>query len=121
MNTKVEVKEYRFDMFKWFLVAALVVGSIVANSYYSEVGLLYRVLALVAVMLVAVLIAVNTATGASFWELMKASQVELRKVVWPSTQEVNQTTLLVVGVVLITAIILWGLDALIGFGAGKLY
>ena len=40
---------------------------------------------------------------------------ETAKVVWPTRQEVTQTTLIVVVIVLITALILWGVDSLIGF------
>ena len=120
MNANVETKEFRFDLIKWIVTLALLVGVVVANSTYSEVALLYRVLAIVAVVLVAVLIAFNTEKGNAFWELLKAAQIELRKVVWPSTQEVNQTSVLVVAVVIATALILWGLDALIGLVAGKI-
>ena len=120
MNANVETKEFRFDLIKWIVTLALLVGVVVANSTYSEVALLYRVLAIVAVVLVAVLIAFNTEKGNAFWELLKAAQIELRKVVWPTTQEVNQTSVLVVAVVIATALILWGLDALIGLVAGKI-
>jgi preprotein translocase subunit SecE len=46
---------------------------------------------------------------------MKEAQVEVRRVVWPTRQEVNQTTLVVVAVVLVMAVILWGLDSLLGW------
>lgn len=121
MNANVETKEFRFDLFKWVLIIALVVGGVWANSFYeNDIGLLYRVLGICGLMIVALFIAVNTATGDKFWELLKASQVELRKVVWPSRQEVNQTTLLVLAVVLIAALLLWGLDALIGLGVSQI-
>lgn len=116
MSTKVETKEYHFDALKWIAAIAMVVGGAVAFSYYKDqVEVLYRVLAITAIIVGAAFIAVNTAKGAAFWALMKAAQVEVRKVVWPTRQEVNQTTLIVVVVVLIAAVILWGLDSLIGF------
>ncbi len=115
MNAKVE-KEFHFDGLKWLLVALLVFGGAFANSYYAgEVALLYRVLALVALGLIAAFVAVNTAKGDAFWDLLKAAQVEVRKVVWPSKQETTQTTLVVVAVVIVTALLLWGLDALLGY------
>ncbi len=116
MSTKVEQKEYRFDLFKWIVVVLLVVGGAVAFSYFKDqYELIYRTLAVTAVIIVAAWIAANTAKGAAFWGLMKAAQLEYRKVVFPSRQEVTQTTLIVLVVVLITAIILWALDALIGY------
>lgn len=114
MNAKVE-KEFRFDLFKWIVVVALVVGAAIANSYYSEILVLYRVLALVVVAAVAAAVAVNTEKGFAFWELLKGAQVELRKVVWPTGPEITQTTLIVVAVVIVTGFILWGLDSLLGY------
>jgi preprotein translocase subunit SecE len=116
MNAKAETREFRFDGLKWLLVLLLVAGAAFANSYYSDdVALLYRVLALLAVGLVACFIAVNTTKGYSFWSLMKAAQLEVRKVVWPTRKETNQTTVMVIVVVIITGIILWGLDTFLGW------
>lgn len=116
MSTKVEAKEYRFDFIKWLVVIALVIGGAFAFTYFKdEYQLIIRAVAVTAVIVLAAFIAANTAKGAAFWALMKASQVEVRKVVWPTRQEVTQTTLIVVVIVLITALILWGLDSLIGF------
>ena len=115
MNAKVEAPEFRLDGLKWLVATVLVAAGVVGNAYYSDVALLYRVLALVAIMGVAVVVAVNTAKGHAFWELMKEAQVEVRRVVWPTRQEVNQTTLVVVAVVLVMAVILWGLDSLLGW------
>jgi preprotein translocase subunit SecE len=115
MNAKVETQEFRLDGLKWLLVTALVAVGVVGNAYYSDTALLYRVLALVTVIGLAGVVAINTAKGHAFWELMKEAQVEVRRVVWPTRQEVNQTTLVVVAVVLIMAVILWGLDSLLGW------
>ena len=115
MNTKVE-KEFQLDWLKWILVVGLILGATVANSYYAdEVAFIYRILAFVAIGIVAVLIAANTAKGNAFWDLMKAAQIEVRKVVWPSRQETTQTTLVVVAVVIVTALLLWGLDSILGY------
>jgi preprotein translocase subunit SecE len=121
MTAKIEPAEFRFDGLKWVVVVALVLGGAFANSYYSaEVPVLYRWLALVALGLIACYVGVQTAKGHSFWELLKASQVEIRKVVWPTRQETIQTTLIVLAVVLVTAIFLWGVDAIFGFFASKI-
>ena len=121
MNTKVETAEFRFNGLKWLIVFTLVIAGAVANSYYSaEFPILYRVLALVALGIFICFVAVNTTKGHLFWELLKAAQVEVRKVVWPTRQETIQTTLLVVVVVIIAAFILWGLDAGLGFIASKI-
>jgi preprotein translocase subunit SecE len=47
--------------------------------------------------------------------LLKEARGEIRKVVWPTRQETTQTTLIVVVVVLVMALLLWGLDSLLGW------
>ncbi len=59
--------------------------------------------------------ALQTAKGKSFLVLAKEARTEIRKVVWPTRQETTQTTLIVVAVVLVMALLLWGLDSLLGW------
>lgn len=116
MNAKVDAAEFRLDPLKWLLVAVLVLGGAFANAYYgSQVALLYRVLALVVVGAMAVFVVINTEKGSALVSLLKASQLEVRKVVWPSRQETVQTTLIVVAVIIVMAIILWLLDMGLGY------
>jgi len=58
----------------------------------------------------------QTEKGAWAWNLAKEARVEVRKVVWPTTQETTQTTLIVVAVVIVVALILWGLDSSLSWG-----
>ncbi len=115
MNAKVEPKTYPLNWLRWLVVVALIAVGVVGNSYYSEAPLLYRVVALLALGLVTLWVAINTAQGSVLWETVKESQTEVRKVVWPSRQETNQTTLIVVVLTIIMAIILWGLDTFLGW------
>lgn len=115
MSTIAEEKQFRFDGLKWFVVLLLVVGAAYGNYYFGAESLLYRVLALLVVAVVALLIAAQTRKGDSFVALLKGAYVEARRVVWPTRQETNQTTLMVVAVVLLLALILWGLDTLFGW------
>jgi preprotein translocase subunit SecE len=120
MSVKSETKEYRLDTIKWLLVVVLVAAGVVGNSHFSAEPLLYRVLALLALAAVAAFVGYNTAKGASLWELMQGAVVELRKVVWPTRQETNQTTLIVVAVVIVMSIILWLLDTFFGWIASMI-
>ncbi|HIQ52154.1 MULTISPECIES: preprotein translocase subunit SecE [Pseudomonas] len=115
MNVKAEAKDSRFDLVKWLVVAALVVVGVVGNQYFSAEPVLYRVLGLVALGAVAAFVAFQTARGQAFAVLLKEARVEIRKVVWPTRQETTQTTLIVVAVVLVMALLLWGLDSLLGW------
>ena len=115
MNVKAEAKDSRFDLVKWLVVAALVVVGVVGNQYFSAEPVLYRVLGLVVLGAVAAFVAFQSARGQAFAVLLKEARVEIRKVVWPTRQETTQTTLIVVAVVLVMALLLWGLDSLLGW------
>ncbi len=111
----VETTASKFDTAKWIIVVVLLAVAVVGNSYYSDQSLLYRVLGIVILAGVAGLVALQTAKGAAFWALVKGSRTEIRKVVWPTRQETVQTTMIVVAFVLLAALLLWGLDAFLGW------
>jgi preprotein translocase subunit SecE len=115
VNEKANHNDYSLGWLRWLLVFALVVGGILGNSIYSEYPLLYRVIILLVIAAIAVFIAINTKQGSAVWSIIKESQTEVRKVVWPSRQETNQTTLIVVVLVIVMALILWGLDYSFGW------
>ena len=115
MNAKVETQASKLDGLKWLIVVALVAVGVVGNSMFANESLLYRVLALVALAIVAGLIALQTARGKAFFQLFKEAKNEIRKVVWPTRQETLQTTGIVVVAVLIIGLLLWGLDSLLGW------
>ena len=115
MSAKAETKSSPFNMLKWSLVVVLVAAAVVGNQYYSDESLLYRVLAMVATGAVAVFVALATTQGVAFATLVKGARIEIRKVVWPTRPETLQTTFIVLAVVLIAALILWGLDSFLGW------
>ena len=105
----------RLDSLKWVVVLALVGGGVYGNSYFGDQPILYRVLALLILALIAGWVASLTQKGGDFFTLVKGSRMEIRKVVWPTRQETTQTTLIVVAFVFVMALILWGLDILLGW------
>ena len=115
MTAAAEEKQYRLDGLKWLVILLLVAGAIYANQYFSAEPILYRVIGLVATLIVAGFIAIQTAKGVSVLELAYGARIEWRKVVWPTKQERNQTTLIVVAVILLMALILWGIDSLLSW------
>jgi preprotein translocase subunit SecE len=52
--------------------------------------------------------------------MFKEARNEIRQVVWPNRQETMQTTLIVVAVVLVMALLLWGLDSLLSWAVSSL-
>jgi preprotein translocase subunit SecE len=115
MNAKAESKDSRLDVVKWLAVTLLVAVAVVGNQYFAAEPILYRVLGIVVLAAVAFFVALQTAKGGAFFALVKEARAEIRKVVWPTRQETTQTTLIVVAVVLVMALLLWGLDSLLGW------
>jgi preprotein translocase subunit SecE len=111
MATKADDQTYRFDGIKWTLIVLIILGGVYANSHFAMESVLYRTLGGVVLAAIAVAIALQTEQGTSTWELAKEARVEIRKVVWPTPEERLQTTMIVVGVVLLVAIMLWAMDS----------
>ena len=99
------------------LAVAAMVGGIVA--FYALVGqfnVTIRVLFVLGGLGAAAALAYQTATGKTMWGYIRGSQIELRKTTWPTRQEGLQATLMIAVVVLIAALMLWGLDSLLLWG-----
>lgn len=115
MSIKAETKESRPDSLKWSAVAVLALLGIVGNHYFSGEPLLYRVIVFLILTAGCLYLAYGTAKGQQIVVMLGEARVEIRKVVWPTRQETMQTTLIVVAVVLVMALLLWGLDSLLGW------
>ena len=120
MSDKAVSQGSAFDVVKNIVAIALVFVALAGFYFYSEASLLYRVLGLVAVVLVAAGIALSTASGKNLLAFMKNARTEVRKMVWPTRVETMQTTLMVVVIVILLAIFLWFVDMLLGLGIGTL-
>jgi len=113
MSEKTENSSNPLDMFKWVIVFALLAGVITANYIYGELSVLYRAIGAVVLVAIAGFIAATTEKGNAFITFAKDSRMEVRKVVWPTRQETNQTTLIVMVATLVMGLILWGLDGIL--------
>ena len=99
----------------WLIGLCLISLAVWGNSYFSDIGLLYRVLGVVGILLVSLFVLRFTIFGNQTYNLLVQSSTEIRKVVWPNRTETTQTTLIVTVAVLIASLILWGLDSLFSF------
>ncbi len=116
MSSKAESEgSSALDLLKWLLVVGLVAGAVIGNWYFQDETVLYRVLAIVAVGIVALLVAAQTVRGRWVWALIKESRSEIRRVVWPTQPETVQTTFIVLGLLILVGLILWGLDSFFSF------
>jgi len=103
----------KLDTFKLVMAIAILLAGIGGFYYYVDESLLYRVLGLVAMVIVAAAIALTTGTGHAILSFGRESRAEVRKVVWPTRQETVQTTLMVVVAVIILGIFLWLIDMML--------
>lgn len=114
MTTNTENQGNSLDMVKWGLAFILLAAAVIGNQMYSEeVSVLVRAIAVVIAFALAGFIALQTTKGKQALAFARESQIEVRKVVWPTRQEALNTTFIVLAATGILAVILWGLDAVL--------
>jgi preprotein translocase subunit SecE len=102
------------DTAKMIAAIALALGGIVA--YYvlkSRPEAWASWVAMFGGLLLGLLVFALSRQGASLWQFVVDSRVELRKVFWPSRQETMTTTLVVLVFVVIASVFFWLLDLLL--------
>ncbi len=113
MSSNTENQGKALETVKWILVAIILIGTVVGNNIFSEESVLIRAVAVIVAALIAGVIALQTSKGRQALEFASESRTEVRKVVWPTRQEAIQTTLIVLVVTAIMALVLWGLDGIL--------
>lgn len=98
------------DKIKWLAAVLLLIGGLAGFYFLAEYALWMRILALLVVAGVSVAIVMQTESGGQLAGFFREANIELRKVVWPTRKETTQTTLVVMGMVVLVSLILWGLD-----------
>lgn len=116
MSTKVETEKSQVANTFWLAVSAILLVGGVAAYYYLQDALItpVRVVGLIVVAVVAAFIAGQSATGATFFRFIKESDIERRKVVWPTHQETLQTALMVIIVTILISLFLAAIDWMLG-------
>ena len=99
----------------WIISLVAGFSAVILFTYLEDLGLLYRVLLLVGLLGVSLGILAQTEFGKSAVKLISDSRTEIAKVVWPSRGETTQMTIMVLVMILILALIFWGLDSLLSF------
>ncbi|WP_413285610.1 preprotein translocase subunit SecE [Vibrio sp. MA40-2] len=100
------------DTFKWIIAFALLAAAVVGNYLYGEMSVVLRVAGVVVLIAAALGTAATTVKGKTAISFARESRMEVRKVVWPTRQETMQTTLIVLVVCIIMALVLWGIDGI---------
>jgi preprotein translocase subunit SecE len=119
MNSKADKSGSGFgDTLLLLISVIMLLGGITAYYYYQDLAITpVRVVALMAVTLLASWVAAQSQKGGAFFRFLKEADIERRKVVWPTHQEAVQTSLMVIVVVIIVSLFLaavdWALGALV--------
>ena len=119
MNSKTENSKPAFaDTLLLLVSVIMLLAGIGAYYYYQDLAITpVRVVALIAVTLLASWVAAQSQKGGAFFRFLKEADIERRKVVWPTHQEAVQTSLMVIIVVIIISLFLatvdWGIGALV--------
>ncbi|HEC86143.1 MAG: preprotein translocase subunit SecE [Candidatus Parabeggiatoa sp. nov. 2] len=116
MSTKTDARaSNKLDTLKWLLVVLLLGAGIISFYYFDEYSLLLRVISLLVVVFLVAFIASTTEKGRTTLDFLQQSHLEVRRVVWPTRQETAQMTGVVLLLVLLVALIIWGLDSILGW------
>jgi len=111
MVAKAETEETgKLDSLKFLIAIALLIGGIWQFYYFEEESQLYRILGLLAMVLIAMGVMYTTRLGYGLFLFARDARTEVRKVIWPTRQETMQTTLMVIVMVILVGIMLWLID-----------
>ena len=102
------------NTFLWVLVVVIVVAAAIGNVYFAQqYSTPIRVVGIAVLLVAALAVAAQTNQGKKALSFFAEARTELRRIVWPTRLETMQTTLIVMGVTVVTSLILWGLDSII--------
>lgn len=78
----------------------------------GDVSILLRVAVVVIALVLAAFVFFTSEMGQATQMFAKGSQIEIKKMIWPTRQETIQGTLMVVFLVILFSLFLWAIDAI---------
>jgi preprotein translocase subunit SecE len=105
------------DNMLWAVGLLVLLAGVIGFFHFAgDVMLLVRVIGLLVALGVALAVVGQTVRGRTMFSFLRETDVERRKVVWPSLYpETFQTTLMVLVITVIVAILLFIMDSIFGF------
>ncbi|MFK8016543.1 MAG: preprotein translocase subunit SecE [Gammaproteobacteria bacterium] len=110
MNTQVEESTTFADKLITLVAIAILVAGVVAYYYFADQSVLVRAPMVLAGIAGGLFVFYQSGLGKRVWAFIKASRIEIRKVVWPTRREAFQTTIAVIIFTLIFGLFFWVLD-----------
>ena len=102
-----------FDTIKWVMCWLILAFGLIANYFFSTIPTPIRLIGWLLILLLVCGVVSQTQRGKKWWVFIEEAKNELRKIVWPTRQETIQTTVVVMLMVVVSALFLWGIDALL--------
>ena len=94
---------------------AMLIAGVGSYYWFQDLAIMpVRVVGLIVVAVVASLVAAQSDSGATFFRFLKESDIERRKVVWPTNQETLQTAMMVIIVTILISLFLAAVDWILG-------
>ena len=117
MAKQIENLKSSSDQWKTILAVLILIAGL-ALYYLNPLGFnsLTKVLVMLAIIIIAVTVFIKSSQGDRLVHFSKETQIELRKVVWPTREETIKTTGIIMIAVVIAAIFLWIVDAFFTWG-----
>lgn len=120
MVTKAEQATSGLDTVKLLTALLVLMAGVVGFYYFEDQSQLLRVIGMLALAVTVFFIVSTTDIGRRGLGFVRESKVEVRKVVWPTRTETTQTTIAVLIMVFLVAIMLWLIDMTLGWGVRSL-
>jgi preprotein translocase subunit SecE len=114
MTEQVQQSGTALDAAKLAAGVAILAAGVAGFYLLSEQPIWLRWIIVLAALVAAGFVGLQSYQGKTFWSFVQSSRIELRKVVWPNRQETMQVTIVVFVMVLVLALFFWGLDTLLG-------
>jgi preprotein translocase subunit SecE len=119
-NSSNNKHKFNSDILLWSLIWGLLIGGIFANYYFNELSWALRFAGWILLFCVLVGLVAITDKGKKLWKFAKDAKIELLKVVWPKREETMKITMVIAIMVVVTSIVLWGVDTILLWMVGLL-
>src|SRR5688572_13401183 len=113
MTEQVQQSATALDAAKLAASVAILAAGVAGFYLLSEQPIWLRWIIVLAALVAAGFVGLQSYQGKTFWSFVQSSRIELRKVVWPNRQETMQVTIVVFVMIIVLGLFFWGVDTLL--------
>ncbi len=115
MTDQVQENGTALDALKLAAGVVIVAAGVAGFYLLVDLPIWLRWIIVLAALVAGALVSLQSYQGKTFWQFVQSARVELRKVVWPTSKETQQVTLVVFVMIILLGLFFWGVDTLLGF------